>query len=81
MDLIREALLKVQQGDPNGSIAGYTDDEMKYHRALAIEVGLLKGWIAKDNTMSTPIPAAVVISDLTWEGHDFIYAMREQWVS
>ena len=82
MDLIRAVLLKAQQSDPNGTIDGRTDDELKYHRALAIDAGLLKGSVVKDNTKGTEIPAAVMVKDLTWEGHDLLDAIENDsnWV-
>jgi len=75
MDLIRAVLLRAQQGDPNGVVQGYTEEEVKYHRALAIEKQLLKGRALKDHQKPTEIPAVVVVLDLTWEGHDFLDAI------
>ncbi len=43
MELIRAVVLKAQGGDFHGGIPGYTDEEVKYHQALAIEKGLLEG--------------------------------------
>ena len=45
MDLIRLVVLKACTDDPNGVIDGYGDDEIKYHRKLAIEKGLLTGFV------------------------------------
>jgi hypothetical protein len=72
MDLIRLILLKVEQNDPNGPINGYSEDEIRYHRKLAIDKGLLKGHVLEDPRRSSPVPANVSVEDLTWEGHDFI---------
>src|SRR5687768_1994905 len=76
MDLIRAVLLQAQKGDPNGSVDGFTGDELKYHRALAIEAGLLRGRALKDHQTPTEIPAAVMVQDLTWQGHDFLDAIE-----
>jgi hypothetical protein len=76
MDLIRLALLKVEQNDPNGPIEGYADEEIKYNRMQAIEMGLLKGHVLQDFRRSTPIPANVHVEDLTPAGHDFLRAIK-----
>lgn len=77
MDLIRKVMLAAEAGPPFPAIDGYTEDAIKYHKMLAIEAGLLKGLSLKDNTCHTDIPAAVSIKDVTWEGHDFIQAIRD----
>lgn len=78
MELIRKVLLAVQDGSSNVSIEGYSDDDLKYHRALAIEKGLVKGSTLRDGTRSTEVPAAVTVTQLTWEGHDFIDAISSE---
>lgn len=75
MELIRKILLAVQDGNPNSPIEGYSEDELKYHRALAIEADLVEGSTLKDGTKLTEVPAAVVVKKLTWAGHDFIDAI------
>lgn len=77
MDLIRKVLLAAEAGAPYPKIEGYSDDAVKYHQMLAIEHGLLKGAVAKVHTHQTDIPGAVVLKGVTWEGHDFIDAVRE----
>ena len=77
MDLIRKVVLAAEPGPPFPAIDGYTDDAIKYHKMLAIEAGLLTGQSRKDNTRHTEIPAAVMVKDVTWEGHDFIQAIRD----
>lgn len=77
MDLIRQLLLSAEAGPPYPKIEGYTQDAIKYHQKLAIDAGLLEGAIAKDHTKPTEIPGAVIIKGVTWAGHDFIDAIRE----
>lgn len=77
MDLIRAVVLAAESGNPNGSITGYTDEQVRYHRALAIEANLLKGRVHKPSTYLTDIPDDVVILGITYDGHDFIDAIRE----
>ena len=81
MDLIRKIVLAAEAGPPFPVIDGYTDEAVKYHKMLAIEAGLLKGQSHKDSTRHTEIPLKVMIKDVTWEGHDFIQAIRndENW--
>ena len=78
MDLIRKIVLAAEPGPPFPAIVGYTDDAIKYHKMLAIDAGLLKGTWREDNTRATNIPAAVMIKDVTGDGHDFIQAIREE---
>nr|ART38034.1 F102 [uncultured bacterium] len=78
MDLIRLIVLKVDQNDPNGPIEGYTKDEIKYNCMQAIEMGLLKGKVLKDSRRSTPVPANVLLEDLTPAGHDFIDGIQSE---
>lgn len=78
MDLIRLVLLKVKQNDPNGPIEGYAEDEIRYHRKLAIEKGLLKGHVLEDSRRSSSVPANVSVEDITWEGHDFIDGIQTE---
>lgn len=77
MDLIRKVVLAAEAGPQFPEFDGYTKDEIKYHQMLAIEAGLLKGLIHRDSRRHTEIPAVVIIKDVTWEGHDFIQAIRD----
>lgn len=77
MDLIRQVLLSAEAGPPYPAIEGYTEGAIKYHRMLAIDHGLLKGTVQPVHTHPTEIPGAVIVRDVTWEGHDFIDAVRE----
>lgn len=76
MELIRKILITAQNGNLQGQIDGYSDDEIKYNKALAIEKGLLKGSVAQDHSKLTDIPGAVLTKGITWEGHDFIDAIE-----
>lgn len=76
MDLIRAVVIKAVEGDANGAIPGYTEDEIKYHRALAVEKGLLEGRVMDDNSSMTDVPLAVIVVGVSWAGHDFIDAIE-----
>ena len=72
MDLVRLILIETQNGNPNGDINGYDIDNLKYHRKLAIDIGLLEGKIQDNRANTSVVPANVFVKDLTWSGHDFI---------
>lgn len=75
MDLFRMILLHAESGVP--SLSDVSEGTLKYHQALAIEAGLLKGKILSTFVDSGDVPAAVVVQGVTWDGHDFIDAIRE----
>lgn len=76
MELVRKVLLGIQDGNPNGPVDGYSEEAIKYHRALVIEASLAQGQVLNDNTINSEIPAVVFLKKLTWEGHDFIDAIE-----
>ena len=78
MELIRKVLLAVENMQPNSPIEGYSDEQVKYHRALVIEAGLVKGSILPDSETLSEIPASVVLDKLTWTGHDFVDAIASE---
>jgi hypothetical protein len=78
MDLIRQVLIALEGGQPSAGISGYTEDQIKYHQALAIEAGLAEGRVIRVQSAITDVPGAVVLSRLTWAGHDFLSAIREE---
>lgn len=75
MDLIRKILLNAESGELD--LPDVAEDMLKYHQALAIEAGLLKGKILSSFKDSGDVPAAVFVQGVTWDGHDFIDAIRE----
>jgi hypothetical protein len=74
MELVRKILLNVREGNLNSGVEGYTDDAVNFHKALVIDKGLVEGTAnyptGKDSRPD--IPDLVMISRLTWDGHDFI---------
>jgi Hypothetical protein (DUF2513) len=77
MDLIRLIVLNTECGKPYPEIIGFTPEAVKYHQMLAIESGLLNGTHGKYNENATEVPSYVIVEDITWEGHNFIDAIRE----
>lgn len=73
MDLIRLLLLETEGEEPRRDLSGYTDQQRNYHSALLIEAGLIKGIIQTD---AKGFPAAAVRIRLTWAGHEFLDAAR-----
>jgi hypothetical protein len=82
MDLIRTILLKVEMDQKLGGefqsvnattlgITDHTDAEVMYHLVMLVEAGFLVG-----NTKLAGI-GEIVISKLTWNGHEFLDDIRD----
>jgi Hypothetical protein (DUF2513) len=79
MDLIRTILLKLEADSKldgtqhravvNLGIADCTNEEVNYHAAMLVDAGYLVG-----NTKRMDV---VLISKLTWQGHDFLDSIRD----
>jgi hypothetical protein len=77
MELVRKIMLSVESGDLRGSVEGYNENILKYHQAQLIDAGLLEGKTKYSlSIVPTEIPYGVVIRKITWEGHDFLDAVR-----
>jgi len=55
-------------------LAGYSPDEIGYHCALMQEAGLI---LAEDTTCLDSRFSEMMIYRLTWAGHDFVSAARD----
>jgi hypothetical protein len=73
MNLIRLLLLETEGEDPKPDLSPFTEDQRVYHSALLIEAGLVDGQIIQD---SNGHPADTVTLRLTWSGHEFLDAAR-----
>jgi len=71
LDLIRKLMLSIE-ADDEIDLSDVPQTVCNYHRALLIEAGLATGMI----TESGGLPNAVVIHRLTWEGHEYLDAVR-----
>ncbi|MGA3094330.1 MAG: DUF2513 domain-containing protein [Dehalococcoidales bacterium] len=77
MDLIRQMLLAIE-AEPSGwapdklEIPNYTQEQINYHAVLLGEAGL-----AIVGDISTGENPAAMVSRLTWAGHEFLDASRE----
>jgi hypothetical protein len=77
MELIRKIMLSVEGGDLQGNVNGYDNNALNYHKALLIEAKLVEGKAAYSlSLLPNDIPQGVIIKRITWEGHDFIDAIR-----
>ena len=80
MDLIREILLRVEQSkspprDIDLNIPEYNEIEITYHIGLMYKAGLIEAIDA-----STTAGNDYLITGLTWNGHEFLDASRNNTV-
>lgn len=79
LDLIRKMLLVIEDSPsgwaPDLKIEGYSDTQVGYHAYLMIDAGLARG-----NDVSTSGSQAPegLITNLTWAGHEFAEAARDE---
>jgi len=81
MDLIRKILLKLEEFLTDDDIEkiqldGYSPEQIIYHVFLLEEAGLIRAKILFGS--GTTAPVDYVIFGLTWAGHDFLDACREE---
>ena len=77
MNLIRLLLLQTEGEDPKPDLSAYSGEQCVYHSALLIEAGLIDGHIIPN---ATGLPAHTVRLRLTWAGHEFLDAARNDTV-
>ncbi|MDP9663784.1 UNVERIFIED_ORG: hypothetical protein J2W16_001498 [Pseudomonas cremoricolorata] len=81
MDLLRLLLLRLEKASTkadsilifrNGELAieGYTDDQVRYHLNLAVQAGLV-------DQGGKGLLNGFQFRQLTWSGHDFVDAIRD----
>lgn len=79
MELIRKMLIAIED-NPSGwapdrfQIEGYSDDVIGYHAYLLVDAGLARGI---DMTSSASTAPEYHVQTLTWVGHEFCQAARE----
>jgi len=78
LDLIRKMLLAVEENSagfaPDLKFEGYTDEQVGYHAYLLVDAGLARGANVTAHVSDGP---EAIIQSLTWEGHEFIDAARD----
>lgn len=80
LDLIRKMMLTIEDSASGWAPSelkfdGYTDAQLGYHAYLLIDAGLARGQDA--STMGSEAPEGMITS-LTWEGHEFAEAARDE---
>lgn len=73
MDLIRSLLLQVEDG-VSVELDSYTKEQILYHKNLIIEAHLVHGRALHGEDQLL----AVMIDRLSWEGHEFLDAIRNE---
>jgi hypothetical protein len=75
LELIREILLAVENGASGDlEVPGYTRAQVGYHVYLLCDAGYLVG---EDCTAFGDEATYWMASDLTWAGHDYLNAVRD----
>lgn len=76
MDLCRKILLAIE-GDRFGAFHKENDHSMvSYHTWLLIDAGLVEGKAINFSSKTGKYPTGAVPEGLTWAGHDFLDAAR-----
>jgi hypothetical protein len=79
MDLIRKIVLAVEDAPtgyaPKLAFDGYDNETVSYHAYLMIQAGLATG--VEVTHQRSPGPEAI-LTGLTWEGHEFADAARDE---
>ncbi len=78
MEIIRSILLAIEENIDSSIIDGATEQQVKYHKGLLVEAGLVDGKIISYMSNATEIPDAVHINKLTWNGHEFIDLIKQK---
>src|SRR5581483_6410499 len=82
MDLVRELLLQIERAGPAGIdgwvvVDGYDQPTIAYHTKLLKTAGLIDAYILEADGVP---PVAARINCLTWAGHDFLDAIKNDTV-
>ena len=77
MDLIRQILANVEAVEVGGAPVTLREPNAAYQAALLNEAGLIEAAIVNDNFGN---PRQAIVRRLTWTGHDFLDAVRDDTV-
>jgi len=79
LELIRRMVLAIEDAPsgfaPDLRFEGYTQAQIGYHAYLLMDAGLARG--ADATTYASDAPQAIITS-LTWDGHEFAEAARDE---
>lgn len=78
-DVIRKMVLAIEEAPgfvpDNLSFEGYTDAQVGYHAYLLMDAGLARGQEVTSDGSEAP---EAMLVNLTWEGHEFAEAARDE---
>src|SRR5260370_40543363 len=74
MDIIRMMLMHQESGEAPPGLSKYPEDLVVYNIALMKDAGLIVASILDDEKGS---PRGAIIIRMTWGGHDFLDAVRD----
>jgi hypothetical protein len=74
MNLIRLLLLEIE-GEEESDLTNYSEEQVDYHKFLLLNGGLALGEDAMFSGQTHPV---ALLYSLTWEGHDFLDAARNE---
>lgn len=79
LDLIRKILMAIEDAPsgwaPDLKFNDYSDAQVGYHAYLIMDAGLARG---SDVTTHGSDGPEALLSSLTWEGHEFVEAARDE---
>jgi hypothetical protein len=76
MDLIRLLLIDAE-GEEDIDLSEYSDEQILYHKSLLVDSELCRGAVARGGQGQV---VGVHITQLNWQGHDFLDAARNETV-
>lgn len=76
MDVIRHLLLWVESDQTHEIPSTVSRQELAYHVQLLIDAGLVEAAVRWTSYRGSKVPDDFVIQRLTWAGHDFLDAAR-----
>jgi len=80
MDIIRHVLLWVESDRSYQLPAELSREQLAYHTQLLIDAGLVEGTVSYCLRRGHRAPDAFHVQRLTWAGHDFLDAARNDTV-
>jgi hypothetical protein len=77
MELVRLLLLQYEAGSPPAELENYEHQEIIYNLVLMMDAGLIDAYPLEGNDV---LPRGFMNVRLTWAGHDFLDAARNDTV-
>lgn len=76
LDLVRDILIWAENGMDRNAKPENGDERFRYHCKLMKEAGLIEAVMTSGTMHGGPAPSRVEVTDITWKGHDFLKAVR-----